>query len=229
MFCRFAFISLLLIFTGCKSAPPQVSSVRLACDDSSQSLDPRSARSLIDASLLNCFFEGLMRVNSEGKLVSGMAESYSISEDGLVYTFRLRKANWSNGDPVTSTDFAYSWRSILSHDFPAPNAFQLYPIQNARRVKEAALPVDTLGIQTPDETTLIVTLEKPTPYFLELTSLFTLFPVNHRNTETFNGPFARKKQTGKGEMVGERNPYYWDKEAVRLDEVHFVSLTNEPL
>ena len=165
-----------------------------------------------------------MRLDNGGKLVPGMAKEVVISDDALTYTFYLRNAHWSNGAPVTSQDFAYSWKSVLDPKFAAPNAFQLYPIKNARAFKSGEVSSNSLGISMPDAQTLVVTLEKPTPYFLELTSFFTLFPVNQQQQNSYNGPFLLASNMVKDEIIAKRNPYYWDQDAVRLDEVHFIFL-----
>lgn len=219
-------LCLVLLLTSCNSSsqPASTKSIaRIACGDSAHTLDHRAARSLIDASFLNCFFEGLMRVDVQGHLVPGVAKEVKISDDGLTYTFTLRdEARWSDGEPVTSYDFATSWKAVLDPQFAAPNAFQLYPIKNAHSLKSGAVSLDNLGVYTPDAQTLVVTLEKPSPHFLELTTFFTLFPVNQRNLNSYNGPFQLAAHTRQDEVVATRNLHYWDRDSVKLDEVHFV-------
>jgi oligopeptide transport system substrate-binding protein len=108
----------------------------------------------------------------------GMAHRWEMSPDGLVYTFHLRQARWSDGRPVTAGDFLYAWRRVLNPETAARYAGQLYYLRNAeaynkKRISDPA----QVGVAAPDDSTLVVTLEHPTPYFLDLLSFYTFMPV----------------------------------------------------
>ena len=102
------------------------------------SLHPGLATDTTSGAVLNQTFEGLMRVNQEGKVEEAMAESYEMSDDGLTYTFKIREdAKWSNGDPVTAKDFEYAWKWVLDPaNVDTDYAYQLYMIKGAEAAKE---------------------------------------------------------------------------------------------
>ena len=110
------------------------------------SLDPHKATTLIESNILDDLFEGLMSRDASGALVAGVAESWSVDAQGLVYVFRLRSdARWSNGDPVTADDFVYAFRRLMAPATGAPYADILYTLKNAAKVNEGKLPPEALG------------------------------------------------------------------------------------
>src|SRR5690554_928163 len=125
----------------------------------------------------------------------GVAKSYDISEDGKTYTFHLREdAKWSNGEPVTSADFVYSWKRILTPGFPADYVSMLYVIKGAEaynKSKPEEADWETVGIRAPDAKTLEVELNNPTPFFPELTAFYTFFPVPEKAVEEFGDEWTR--------------------------------------
>ena len=92
------------------------------------SLDPQIATDARSHELLGTFLEGLCTIDADGNVVPALAESYEVSEDGLTYTFHLRDALWSNGDPVTANDFVFAWQRALSTDVASEYAFMLYEV-----------------------------------------------------------------------------------------------------
>lgn len=233
-----ALLSLLL--TSCQPATSpktETQRLRISMDDDPSSFDPRVARNTISADIIHMLFEGLLRVDSQGELKPGIASRYTISNDQLTYTFYLRPSNWSNGDPVTAHDFVYAWQSSLDPQFPAPNAYQLFVIKNAEAAKNGTAPVSEIGVQAADDQTLVVTLEKPTPYFPELTSFHSLFPVNRQVVQknpnwaegkqadfTSNGPFKLDHWKLQSEVALKKNPHYWGVNEIQLDEVLLMPL-----
>lgn len=202
-------------------------------------LDPRMARDSNALTLCRMLFEGLTRISKEGNPELAIAESVDVSSDGLEYTFHLRSTVWSNGDAVTSYDFAESWKQILDPSFPTDIAYQLYVIKNGKKVKQGENSPETLGIETPDPLTLIVRLEGPIPYFLEVCSMAPFFPVPKAvvakdsqwvlRADTFvgNGPFMLKKWQHTDEIQTKKNPLYWDAKNVSLEEVSFVMVSSD--
>ena len=78
-------------------------------------LDPALARGTHESWILQHAFEGMMKYNEKNEVVPAMAEKVDVSDDGITYTFHIRKdAKWSNGDPVTAQDFEYSWKRVLN-------------------------------------------------------------------------------------------------------------------
>lgn len=237
----FCFILLLLV--GCQfSGPQKQSSIQKICiniGDDPQTLDPQKVRNLKDITLMKMLFEGLTRVNKEGIPENALAERIELSEDGKTYTFFLKKSEWSNGDPLQASDFAYAWKKIISPDFLSDTAFQFYVIKNAKEVKEGKLPLDDVKISVLDAKTLQVELESPTPYFLELLSFPAFFPIHQKIDETFpkwamqpetyvsNGPFLIQEWRQKDHLIIKKNEKFWDAKTVKLDQIELLILNPE--
>ncbi len=239
MFSRLFLILLTVIVAGCSGGNVDHSqqTLRLNLYTEPPSLDPRKFTDATSAHVLMMLFEGLTRIDYDHKPHSALAEEIFISEDQRTYTFKLREAYWSNGDPITANDFAYSWRKILDPQFPSLFAYKLYPIQNAAEIKEGKLPIDQLGVRVLNEKTLEVTLNYPTPYFLELIAFPTFFPVNQKVDEAMpewaaeagsffvtNGPFSLKKWEHESEITVVKNPQYWNADSVRLDAIQLAMI-----
>lgn len=203
--------------------------LRIAASDDPLALDPRLVRDTLTLNLMHMLFEGLMRIGSDGKLQPALAESVIISPDLLKYTFTLRSSTWSDGTPLTAYDFADTWKSVLTPSFPAPNAYQLYVIKGAKEAKEGRLPQNEIGVSATSPSMLVVTLEQPTPYFLEMLSCHFFYPVHpnlrlHSQTTPMknvigNGPFMLAYWNPRDEAVVVKNPSYWDAQAVKLSGI----------
>jgi oligopeptide transport system substrate-binding protein len=154
-------------------------------------LDPQKTGSVSEADILGDLFEGLVTYDAEGKIVPGVAESWKISDDGLVYTFKLRDAKWSNSDRIEASDFVFSFRRLLDPATAAQYASLFYPIVNAESVNRGRSNLETLGVRALDPTTLEIDLATPTPYFLELMAHQTAAPVEARNVERYGENFTR--------------------------------------
>ncbi len=240
-------IMALLLFTvvivsACNSnskKKSQYQTVNINIQSEPQSLDPRKALNLADMNVMRMFMEGLTRADQSGIHQLALAEKVIISEDLKTYTFILKDAKWSNGDSITSDDFAYAWKQSLSLAFPSPNAAQLYPITNAQLIKEGKLPISLLGVETPNNKTLVVELNYPTPYFLELTSQPIFFAVNAKvaelnprwaeSAETYvgNGPFQLQEWQHHNQIIAAKNQLYWDAKTVHLKSVKMTMATEE--
>lgn len=187
-------------------------------------------------------FEGLLMPGPKTKglkeskdvVVPGVAESYpSVSEDGLTYTFKLRAdAKWSNGDPLTSEDFVYSWKRILTPDFPADYVGMLHYIEGAQAYSEGKeTDWEKVGIKAPDAQTLVVKLNTPTPYFPELVSFYTFFPVPKKAIEAHgddwtkpeniitNGAYKLASYKPQQDVILEKSENYWDAANVKIPKV----------
>ena len=130
-------------------------------------LDPSKGNCIPDTELQNALTERLVR-NVKGEVKEGIAEKWEISDDGLVYTFHLRDAKWSDGEPITAEQFVYSWRRLMDPETAAPFAYIGEYIKNGRAVEVGDVEPEELGVKAIDDKTLEVTLEHPTAYFLSM-------------------------------------------------------------
>lgn len=188
-------------------------------------LDPRKNSDGITSLFFLFTSEGLTRLAPGGSPELALAEKIDISGDGLTYTFTLREAYWSNGQPIVSYDFKNSWLKVLDPTFAAYNPDYLFIIKNAKQTYDKILDYSLVGIETPNEKTLKITLEYPAPYFLELIANKTFFPVHPSAKGKIScGPFVIKKWLYQDKIVLKKNPHYWDKESVKLDkmELHII-------
>lgn len=186
---------------------------------------------------MNSVFEGLYRIGPENTPIPGMAESHEVSEDGTVYTFKIRKdAVWSNGTPVTAHDFEYAWKRAINPETQAIYSYLMLDIKNAANVQTEEDPlygkVEEIGIKALNDETLEVQLNAPIPYFISLTTYAPFFPLNKEFTESqgdqyaleadnmiYNGPFMMVSwQHGQG-WTFVKNESYWDKDTVKLTKI----------
>ncbi len=189
------------------------------------SLNPYVGVDLRSRCLYLGLFEPLMRKKSDGTLECAAAQSVEVDPSQTIYTFHMRSHSWSNGELVTSSHFAKAWRLALSPTSSCIRANLFYPIKNGEKVKRGELPLEDLKIFTPDEQTLIVELEHPTSFFLDLTATSFFSPLyEDKETEPtqFNGPFVVGDAIPDQSMTFLKNPLYWDAEAVQLDKIHFT-------
>jgi oligopeptide transport system substrate-binding protein len=203
-----------------------------------QTLDQAHTSIDVEANILKDLYEGLTVYDVSGNVTPGVAESWSVSDDGLTYTFKLREdAKWSNGDPVTADDFVFSFQRVEDPKEAAGYASILYPIKNAEAINTATadkpMAVDQLGMKAVDPKTLEITLERPTPYFLQLLTHQTALPVNKASVEKFgadfvkpgnmvsNGAFTLVENVANDHITLAKNPNYWGADTVKIDTVIF--------
>jgi oligopeptide transport system substrate-binding protein len=219
-------------------------------------LDPHAARGVPEGRVLRCLYEGLV-TRAPGTLAPapGVAESWELSEDGREYVFHLRAdARWSNGDPLTAEDFRWSLLRVLDPETAAPFAYELYAIAGALDFatgrdgtgRERLRDAETVGISAPDARTLVLRLERPVAYFLDLLALPTFFPVHRHSVEALqaadpalwqtrwsrpdtlvsNGPFVLALRRPGDRMRFARNAHYWGADEVAFDTVDALALSH---
>ncbi|TYC51215.1 peptide ABC transporter substrate-binding protein [Rhodobacterales bacterium] len=199
-----------------------------------ETLDQHKTSTIYEAHILRDLYEGLVAYSSEGKIIPGVAEEWTASDDGLVYTFKLRDdAKWSNGDPVVADDFEFSLRRIMNPETGAKYANILYPIKNAEAVNKGEMKVEDLGVKAIDDHTLEISLEAATPYFIDLLGHQTGLPVHPASIEKFgndfvksenivtNGPFVLAEFVPNAHIKAVKNPNYHDAANVKLDAVYY--------
>jgi oligopeptide transport system substrate-binding protein len=199
-------------------------------------LDPGITNNSFAAPFLFNLFEGLITYDKDNNIIPALAEDWTISDDGTVYTFRLRQGlKWSDGSPLTAQDFVYSYFRVLDPKIAAQYSVMFTDfIKGAEEYFSGAASRDQVGISAPDDNTLILTLKGPTPFFLGILGMWTFSPVKQAvvdqdpdrwtlsaNTFVSNGAF-KVSDIKLGESVTVvKNEYYWDAAAVRLEEIVF--------
>ncbi len=231
-------------------------------------LDPQRLSWSHDIRVAECLFEPLVRMELPAMTVGpATAERWQISDDGLAYTFFLREdAKWSNGDPVKASDFIYAWRRALMPDLAADytqlfwciegaedffywrqQQIEAYAVDKAgqnpdeaRRLLDEALErfKETVGVSTPDDHTLVIKLDRPTPYFLELCAFITFSPVHEKTVSNqvsmdpetgtliqdpywtrpdrlvCNGPYVLQRRRFQRDLQLVLNEHYWNRAAM---------------
>lgn len=210
---------------------------RYAVNTLPTTLDPTKGQGIGDNEIQHAVTEGLTR-NTAGDVKPGIAESWDESEDGLTYTFHLRKdAKWSDGEPITAADFEYSWKRLVNPETASPYAFIGDCLKNGQAIEQGKMDVEELGVKAVDDTTLEVTLEHPTSYFLSLIGSSGQYaPLRQDIVEKYGTDFAAtsEKNVYSGPFVMtssednvwtfEKNDNYWDKDSINLDkcELNYV-------
>lgn len=208
-------------------------------------LDPQSMSVLMDSQIAYTLFEGLTKLDPQTSMaVPALAVSWDVSADGRVYTFHLRPyARWSDGDPVTAGDFAYSFRRILSPNFASIYSYMLWPIKNAEAYNSGKITdFSKVGVRVLGPHTLQLTLDKPTPYLPALAAHTAWLPVHRSTIERFgrmdekgtkwsmpgnlvgNGAFTLAEWVPNARLSVVKNPLYWDAAHTRLNRVEFYPI-----
>ncbi|MEM7530430.1 MAG: peptide ABC transporter substrate-binding protein [Pseudomonadota bacterium] len=191
-----------------------------------ESLDPHQGFTIAEFLVLQDLFEGLTAYDAAGRIVAGAAESWTVSDDGLRYRFRLREgARWSDGEPVLAQDFARSFARALDPATAAPYATRLFPIRNAEAIAAGERALAELGVETPGPHDLVVTLERPTPYILESLAHMAAMPVRAdapAGAVVSNGPYRFVSRRPGDMIVLERNPHFHAVDDVAIGQVHYL-------
>jgi oligopeptide transport system substrate-binding protein len=212
-----------------------------------QELDPHIITGIPEHHILTALLEGLVAKDPATlEPIPAVAKSWNISSDGKTYTFQLRhNAVWSNGDPVTSHDFAWSWWRALQPALGNQYAYMLFPIKNSEAYAKGEIDdFSKVGVKVIDDYTLEVELNNATPYFLQLLDHYSMFPVHRPTIEKFgkpdergslwtrpgnfvgNGPFTLKEWKLFKRVDVVKNPQYWDANKVKLNGIRFHPIEN---
>jgi len=242
------------VFSGCGSRQTAVEegirtqTLHVGNFSEPEDLDPHIVTGNVEFNVILALLEGLVGQDPvDLHPVPGAAESWSVSDDSLCYTFRLRRnGQWSNGDPVVAQDFLYSFRRILTPALASEYAYMLSCMKNAEKFNRGEITDFSLvGAEAPDSFTVRITLGRPASYFLQLLQHVAWFPVHPPTIEKFgafdrrgtrwtqppnfvgNGPFVLKRWDMNEVIVVEKNAGYWDAANVRLNAIHFHPIESQ--
>ena len=213
--------------------------------DEPQELDPHVTTGIPEFYIQHSLFEGLVAKHPEHLGIEpGVADSWTVSDDLMRYEFHIREtARWSNGDPITAHDFVYSWKRALTPEMGNLYSYMFNMVKNAEAYFKGEISdFSKVGVTAVDNQTLLVELNAPTPFFLQLLDHHSYFPVHRGTIEKFgeisergtrwtrpgnfvgNGPFTLKDWKLNRVLIVEKNPLYWDAGKVRLNEIYFYPI-----
>lgn len=238
-----ALLTLTLVCTGalsgCVTADPSAEEgekgITVAISSDTGTMDPAGSIALTYLAYSVSALDELLTYDENGEIEYRAAESYEVNDDSTVWTFHLREdALWSDGTPVTSADFMNTITRALDPASGSGYANYLFPIENAEAIYNGEADVDSLGVETPDEHTLIFRLAEPCVYFLDLLRLPVYTPScseyadsvdsgwdRDPETSLSNGPFCLAEYVPDQYFVLEKNENYWNADAVKLDTITY--------
>jgi oligopeptide transport system substrate-binding protein len=229
---RRSFIALLTLLLATAPALAE-SALRISIGAEAGTLDPQRWQTVNEGEVIRDLYEGLVASRPGGVISPGQAESWTVSPDGLVWTFTLRPdLHWSNGDPLTAEDFLYSFRRQVDPAVAADNAFLLASIVNAVEINSGTeKDLTKLGVEAPDPRTIRITLAAPN---LALPAILVLIRPAHRSSveaggrDAFkpehivsNGAYQLIEWQPQTRMIAVRNPHYWDAANVHIDRIEY--------
>lgn len=203
------------------------------------SLDPRTSNNINASFVISMLFQGLVELDSTGAAIPCLAESIDLSKDRKTYTFHIRQGvRWSDGTPLTAHDVEYSWKSCLDPKLPTPCANLLYPIKNAQPAKKGEKPLSEVAIRALDDTSLIVELDQPVPFFLDLVAAPIFYPIPKHQVEkdpkwgshatlASNGPFQLVSWSPGSKIGVKKNSAYWNASAVKIEKIQVSIIPDE--
>lgn len=230
------FASSLMLATGALMAPAMSEVVyNRGSAAEPESLDPHKTSTTYEAHILRDMFLGLVTEDSKSEVIPGAAESWTVSDDGTVYTFKLRQgATWSDGSPVVAGDFVYAFQRLQDPATAAEYASMLQKVKNAKEVNAGSMKPEELGVKAIDDGTLEITLVAPTPYFLEVLTHQSTYPVSKAAIDKFgadwvkagnlvsNGAYTLAEWVPNDHIKLIKNPKFYDAANVKIDVVNYI-------
>lgn len=210
--------------------------LRVAVDHDVATIDHHIATDGLFFEVIGSFIEGLLKYDENGALLPAIAESYTVSDDGIVYTFTLRDTTWQDGTPVTANDFVFAWKRLVSQETASEYSYimSVADVKNAQDIIDGNLSPDELGVKALDDKTFEVTLNSGAPFFLQLMAFPSFFPVNEAfylaqdgnygaSAENIlaNGAFKVKSWNKGYGIEVEKNDKYYDADAVKIDGIEW--------
>lgn len=199
-------------------------------------LDPHRSSAAWENIIIGDMFLGLTQHTADGQVIPAMAESWTTSEDGLIWTFNLRETTWSDGVPLTADDFVFALRRIQDPAIASQYSSLLYIIKNAQALNEGRVAPEELGVRAIDDRTLELTLEQPAPYLEGLLTHYTTYPVPQHIVEQYgeawvqpdnievNGPYKLVYWVTGDQLVTEKNPAFYEADTLCFERVSYFEL-----
>ena len=196
-------------------------------------LDPQKSNLVDEFQVIGDLNVGLTTDAPDGTPIPALAERWETSADGLVWTFHLREARWSDGAPITADDFVYAYRRILAPETASIYAYLVFLLKNGAAVNAGEAAPETLGVRAIDPRTLELTLDHPAPYLPEILKHLSFFPVPKHVVERLGDAWVRPGNyvsSGPYQLVSWRlgeyievtkNPYFWEAEQVCVDTIRY--------
>ena len=220
-----------------KTVPPEGQHLRYISGSEPESLDPQVSSGQPEARLHLGLYDGLTEYHPEtAQPIPALAERWEPNADNSVFTFYLREAKWSNGDPITAHDFVYSLRRGLAPAFAARTAYLAYYIKGAQAYNEGKGNAEDVGVTAVDDRTVKYTLAQSVPFFPGLVAHQFFRPVPRNAVEAHgqawtqpehivtSGAFTLKTWKPYDKLVYVRNPQYWDAANVKLESITFYPM-----
>ncbi len=206
-----------------------------------ESLDPQLVHSLPGIRITADLFDGLVERAPSGKIVPAQAESWSTSADGKTWTFTLRQSQWSDGSPVTADDFVQAWRRAADPETGSSYAWylEMMSIVNARDIIKSKKAPETLGVSAQGSDKLVVNLEHPVPWLLEMMIMPVLYPIPAATVKKYgqhwtapghivtNGPYLMKEWVVNEKITLRANPRHPDISSLKVKSVSFLPLSSD--
>ncbi|WP_186648607.1 peptide ABC transporter substrate-binding protein [Fluviispira vulneris] len=220
----------------------KVQEIHIGSYDDPKSLDPALCNEQVCDLILIQLFEGLVKENKVGEIEPAAAEKWVISDDGKTYTFTLRNnLKWSDGSKLVAQDFVYAMKRLIDPNIASEFSNILESVVNGKEILSGQKNPKMLGVRALNDTTLEIKLAQPTSYFLQYMIMHNVFPLQKKNVEKYankgssfaapgklisNGPFILTSHKIGNKLTIEKNPYYWDKNSVYLNKVHFYPIVD---
>ncbi len=214
--------------------------ISIAISQEPQWLTTIRATDTVSFTVLDHITEGLLTRDVSNRLVAGVAERWELSDKKATFWLR-RDARWSDGEPVTAHDFVFAWRQVANPENAAEYGSLMRIFPNGEAILAGEMPPETLGVEAIDDYTLVAHLVSPTAHFLDLVSFITFRPVREdfyraqggryaadAGNMLSNGPFILTEWVHDASMRMQKNPYYWNRDAIPLDAINVPYITRDP-
>jgi oligopeptide transport system substrate-binding protein len=186
-------------------------------------------RGTYTATLFKSLYEGLTRINLDGKVELALAKKIELSKCKTKYIIYLRSSKWANGKKLTASHFVEAWKLAIKPNTKCVQPYRFFPIKNAEKIFQGKLSIEKIGLFAPRKDKIVIYLEHLTPYFTQLLAdpiYSPMYDFLDNNNYIFNGSFVIEKFQPGEELQLKKNISFWDVENVKLDGVKISFIRN---